>query len=425
MSPPNMLHGVFLLIMTTSSRSVEHAIATPTDCVFPLSTGLISGQPSCDGEVNDTTALQAALSFCSQTFLPVVISRGANCTAGPLMLSTNTRFVILGRLQSVLCSQYPPSIAPFISASNTKNITITGNGIVDGRGAQWWPSLLQPKKPRPRLFLFSDVDDVLFENVTLTNAASNHLDIYGGNNYEIRYVTIRSPNYQIAPNTDGIDIAATRVHVHHVDISNGDDSICIKSPAHNVLVEDCTVRTGNGFVVGTSSDVAISNITFRNCLANDTTFGAHVKFYYPQAGFVTNVTWKNITIYQSKASWLRRVTHFDHAGYAVGMHLMDQGRRRQRQLGSTTNIIGATPFSNVRVTNITFRNIRADVLFAGEFVCGRGNLTCTGITMDNVVINASKNGCKFENAVGDNTGIIQPRSCAIPSSQPPTSLDKY
>ena len=35
---------------------------------------------------------------------------------------------------------------------------------------------------------------------------------------------------------------------------NGDDSICMKSPAKHVLVENSLVRQGNGLVIGTSDE---------------------------------------------------------------------------------------------------------------------------------------------------------------------------
>ena len=68
--------------------------------------------------------------------------------------------------------------------------------------------------------------------------------------------------------------------------AHGDDSIVLKSPSTNVLVEDCVVSQGNGLVLGTDDDALYRNITFRNCTANGTMFGCHIKFKGAQRGSV-------------------------------------------------------------------------------------------------------------------------------------------
>ena len=87
-----------------------------------------------------------------------------------------------------------------------------------------------------------------------------------------------------------------QVHIRGADIKNGDDSICMKSPAQDVLVESSTVRQGNGFVVGTSDDADFRNITFRNCTAIGTAFGIHIKFKDQQTGSVRDITFEDINI---------------------------------------------------------------------------------------------------------------------------------
>ena len=81
-------------------------------------------------------------------------------------------------------------------------------------------------------------------------------------------------------------------------------------------------------MIGTSSDAAIENIIFRNIMADDTTFGCHIKFRPDQAGFVRGVLFENVSVYQSERAYLRRVVDpDDHAGYAIGIHQDDQGLR--------------------------------------------------------------------------------------------------
>eukprot|EP01050_Picozoa_sp_SAG11_P007677 SAG11_NODE_648_length_7939_cov_84.614129_3_plen_300_part_00 len=297
-----------------------------------------------------------------------------------------------------------------IVSISTTNITITGSGIIDGRGAEWYPGAwYKPEDPqdRPKLLSLGNVSNVLLERVTMLNAASFHIDIgdcgaltdgglpsHGSDrcgvceNYTLRYLTIRSPNFEKARNTDGIDIAARNVHVHDCDVSNGDDSLCIKSPGSNVLIENSTVRQGNGLVIGTSSDAAIENIVFRNIVADDTTFGCHIKFRPDQAGFVRAVLFENVSVYQSKRAYLRRIVDpDDHAGYAIGIHQDDQGLVASSLAEPPPP---PDPGKGVHVTNITYRHIRSTGLFGGSFLCTAGALACTGITLEDVKLNVSR-----------------------------------
>ena len=198
----------------------------------------------------------------------------------------------------------------------------------------------------------------------------------GGRQHRVDGVTIVSPNWVTAPNTDGIDIAAHDVHITGVDITNGDDSICIKSPSANILVEDSIVRKGNGFVVGTASSgldgddqnlFDVRNVTFRNSVAIDTTFACHIKAKPPQKGTVSDVLFQNIYSLQLENSTDYRIKHGDHAGYVIGIHLFDQGRRR---LMSAVDEEEAASSSAVQVnaSNITFSNVS---LLSGVSQCHR------------------------------------------------------
>ena len=89
------------------------------------------------------------------------------------------------------------------------------------------------------------------------------------------------------------------VHVRGCDIANGDDSVVMKAPSQDVLVEDTIVRQGNGFVIGTADDNfehTFHNITFRRSTAEKTMFGCHVKFKGSQRGVVNGVQFVDITV---------------------------------------------------------------------------------------------------------------------------------
>ena len=204
--------------------------------------------------------------------------------------------------------------------------------------------------------------------------------------------------------------------VENVRVTNGDDSICVKSPARDVLVRDSYVSQGNGLVIGTATPALVSNITFRNITADDTTFGCHIKFKPGQTGTVSGVLFEDIRVTQTAAATARRVLHLDHPGYAMGVHTQDQGRRRRLTGRSAADGDGDGDKGLVVVSNVTYRRIRAQGLHAGEFMCEGGALACTGFRFEDVGINASKSGCKLQNVYGSSSADVYPSSCALTSA---------
>ncbi len=401
---------VWALACIAATGSVPHST-----CTFESAPG------SCDGAADDTAQLQEAFSSCTSSGTPVVVAAGANCTSRPLQIPSNAVLVVDGVLQAADRSDWPSNsdgVPPFLLSAHTRNVTVRGQGVINGRGEQWWPRIHVIDWSRPRLIVFDNASDVVMEGVTLRNSAY-WTCLLGGTRFSVRDVRIDGPDFQVAPETDGIDVAATDVHIDGVDIRNGDDSICIKSPSANVLVENSIVRQGNGLVVGTAASglpgydqdlASVRNVTFRNCTALDTTFGCHIKFKAPQYGLVQDVTFQDIRITQTAAAAKRRTDHGDWAGYAIGIHTNDQGAV-QRMMPDGADL----PGSRVTVRDVSFVRIHSDGLYAGQFMCSSGNLTCSNITLQHVHLNVSLGGCDFSNVKGSAIDT-SPQSCAsVPS----------
>ena len=208
------------------------------------------------------------------------------------------------------------------------------------------------------------------------------------------------------------------------------------------------MRKGNGFVVGTASSgldgddqnlFDVRNVTFRDSVAIDTTFACHIKAKPPQRGTVSDVLFQNIYSLQLENSTDYRIKHGDHAGYVIGIHLFDQGRRR---LMSAVDEENATSSSAVQVnaSNITFSNvsfegwgwgwgggvtvqhlltlttlwqITANAVYAGDFQCSQDEkiVRCRGIVLKDVVLNVSRGGCNFGNGIEGRAEKVEPQSC--------------
>lgn len=170
-------------------------------------------------------------------------------------------------------------------------------------------------------------------------------------------------------------------------------NIPVKCLGSDVLVEDTTVRQGNGLVVGTSDNAFFRNITFRNCTAEGTMFGCHIKFKDAQNGSVAGVTFEDI-----------RVLH--PTNYAIGINQDGQS-------------MASPPLrSNVSIVNVSFVRITGVAPRAGRFRCNPGAFRCRGIRLEHIHIDVpagapNATGCTFENTVGSGVDV-SPSSCVPP-----------
>lgn len=139
----------------------------------------------CDGLVDDTALVQDALDSCGAR--GVVIQSGSNCTILPVTLPSDTVLTIEagGVLQAALRSQWPwkdryESSRPLIASTHTHNVTITGKGLIDGRGHDWWPrNKIEQILPRPRLVRLTNVTGSIISGIKLVNPAFWCLYVWG------------------------------------------------------------------------------------------------------------------------------------------------------------------------------------------------------------------------------------------------------
>ena len=162
---------------------------------------------------------------------------------------------------------------PGINASNRKNISITGEGTIDGNG-KWWRAVKRSKvsdaewnqfkqmggtisangelwypynlknfdniansaeaqeNMRTHLIRLTSCENILIQGVTIQNSPKFHIVPQKCNNLIIDGVTVRCP--WNAQNGDGIDVGnSSNVLIINNIIDAGDDGICMKGGAGN------------------------------------------------------------------------------------------------------------------------------------------------------------------------------------------------
>jgi polygalacturonase len=187
-----------------------------------------------------------------------------------------------------------PGLQSLVSATNSSNVTITGEGVIDGAGETWWQmartikdaGVMGSDHPRPRLVVFDHCKHVVVEGVTIQNSPMWQLVPYYSDDVIIRNIRILAPAH--SPNTDAIDpFSSSNVLIDHVFADVGDDDIAIKSgaigspgpdePSRDITITDCTFLHGHGLSVGSEIAGGAHNIRAERIHFQGTENGIRVK----------------------------------------------------------------------------------------------------------------------------------------------------
>ncbi len=190
-----------------------------------------------------------------------------------------------------------------IMAKDAKNVTIQGQGTIDGLGWNWYdhtdvkPRWMNKHTPRPSPMVeFDNCVDVKVRDVLLTNAAGWTLHTFNCDQVHIN--GIRLINNLFGPNNDGIDVTGcTNVMISDCYIRTCDDAICLKTTTdsrelRNVTVTNCTMQTTCVALKFGETSKDMGDVTFSNCVITQSSraFG----IYATWGGTVENVIVSNI-----------------------------------------------------------------------------------------------------------------------------------
>ncbi|MBR2747099.1 MAG: glycoside hydrolase family 28 protein [Bacteroidales bacterium] len=295
-------------------------------------------------------------------------------------------------------------VVPGISASKRTDISISGEGIIDGNG-EWWRGVKRSKvsdtewnafrrmggtvtpkgdlwypfdlksfdniadtydaqeKLRTHLVRFTDCERVLVEGVALQNSPKFHLVPQRCKEVVIDGVTVRCP--WNAQNGDGIDIGNCKnVLIVRNTVDVGDDGICMKGgagaqglsygPCENILIEDNTVfHAHGGFVIGSEFSGGMRNIVVRHNTFSGTDTGLRFKSA-PERGGKTENIWIS-DIYMSDIQGEAIVFETSYADRPVG---------RDDAVAAETEAF-LPDFCDIHIDRVTCRDARVGVKASG------------------------------------------------------------
>ena len=312
--------------------------------------------------------------------------------------------------------------SPLISASKRKNISITGEGIIDGNGAVWRPvkrskvsdvewkqynemggtqtdggKLWFPfnlkhfgniadtpqaqESLRTHLIRLTDCDRVFVSGVTIQNSPKFHLIPTRCTNVVVDGVAIRCP--WNAQNGDALDISCCKnVLIVNNTIDAGDDGICMKGgagkkaapdgPCENILIENNTVyHAHGGFVIGSEFSNGMKNIVVRKNRFSGTDTGLRFKSGIGRGGKTENIYVSDIVMTDIKDEAIIFECTYADKKYSVKE---DNGKVTVPQ-----NAECVPEWSDIHISNVVCRGCETAVSAHGL----PGYSCLKGITIDN------------------------------------------
>ncbi len=179
----------------------------------------------------------------------------------------------------------------FICCADCENVSITGQGEINGQGSEFFDRSVpegtpydKPDFPRPRMVQFFRCRNVLFEGVSFVD--SPNWTFWLCDCEDVRVSRIRITGNLMIPNNDGIDIdSCRRVAVSDSFFQTGDDCLILRairrtpdepSICEQITVTNCILNSRcQGIRLGCPSDDTIRNASFSNIIFRGSGSGIH------------------------------------------------------------------------------------------------------------------------------------------------------
>ncbi len=286
-----------------------------------------------DKNFKNTTAIQKTIDAAAQAGGGRVLIPDGNFITGPIFLKKSVELhltdnaVLLGSANRL--DYNGDKVMALINAYDQQNISITGNGIINGQGRELvenvlyllgkgvitdsqWKIKRPGEKNRLPIIYFSKCSNIKVTGITLKDASSWIQNYNNCSDVLIDSMKVQSTAYW---NNDGIDIVDSRnVKITNSFFNAADDGICLKSESatgvcENIVVENCTIRSSaSGFKLGTGSIGAFKHIKVNHLTVYDT-YRSAIALESVDGSILEDVDIRNVTATNTGNAIFLRLGH--------------------------------------------------------------------------------------------------------------------
>lgn len=370
-----------------------------------------------DGKKVCTKEIQRAIDLCEKGGT-VYIPKGEFIT-GAIFLKNDITLRIDGKLiGSGNVSDFPVMGYPYegldqlcyASLINTdgaphENITIEGNGEINAKGKAIFNAELSDKRvKRGRAVCIRNTDNVTIRGIKIRQSPAWCLHLIYCHNVLIENIEVHTKydengiKYEMY-NCDGIDIDACKdVKITNSLIVSQDDCISVKSgrneegrrvgiPSENVIIENCTFKSGFGVAMGSEMSGGVKDVFVRNCKFENAHSIASIKAIRGRGAYIKNIHYENCSL-------VNHSTEYSDTKYFRGAIYID-GFYGDEVFDADTpvEINDGTPV----VDEIYFKDITVDTTAGNAiYMCGLPEMHFKNIYLENVKAHG-KYGMKVKN----------------------------
>ncbi|OQE04754.1 hypothetical protein PENVUL_c030G02100 [Penicillium vulpinum] len=339
------------------------------DGIRPLDTRASACTPVAGGSasIDDVPAITSAIAQCGKGGT-IVIPAGKTYYLNSVLDfagCVGCDFQIEGLLKFSSSTAFWEGKTAMINIKNIDGLKIrslTGSGVIDGNGQNAWDVFAANSSyARPTLLYITGGSNIELSNLRQKNPP-NVFNSVKGNTKTVLFADLKmdatSKSDNEPKNTDGFDIgASTDVTISNVNVKNDDDCVAFKPGADGVTVTGITCTGSHGLSVGSlgkSSSDTVKNVYVSGATMINSTKATGIKTY-PSGGShgistVSNVTFTDIVV--------------DGCDYAIQI---------QSCYGENTAYCVDNP-GNAVLTGIVFDNISGTT--SGKYKDVTGNLAC-------------------------------------------------
>jgi Glycosyl hydrolases family 28 len=279
-----------------------------------------------DGTTINTKAIQKAIDDAHEKNGGIVVFTKGKFLSGSLILKTGVELffeegsMLLGSTDPDDYIKLDIENAPvspktddnsrlaLVLAYQAKNISITGKGIIDGRGRELALVLdslhligkrIDPRYSnrlsetvRPKIINFMACENVRISGITIQNSSCWVQTYELCRNLVIDSIKVISRAYW---NNDGMDITDCKnARITNCDINAADDGICLKSYYtgyynDSIYISNCKIRSSASAIkFGTASIGGFKNVVIENIKIKDT-YRSAVAIECVDGGFIENI----------------------------------------------------------------------------------------------------------------------------------------